>query len=401
MTGGQFREVDLDLLADYVGGALDGTPDEVEIARLVDQDPAWAEAFADLTAGLDAVRLDLAGLAAAQTPMPPLVVDRLSSALAGAATPGTSDPAAAGQEQPAEAPDDVLAASADEPDDASDEPVDAAAPGAGTRSGAVPDSGPGPSGGSPSGGPTRPGGRPRRHQPGVPAQPGGGQRPGRPGRRRRWTRRMAGPILLATVVAGFAGFAVSGLVDGGDSAGDQTAGTAMNSGEDAAAPQVLGSGPPRTVVEPSAERVLSTGTDYTPDSLPDTVSQLTKQAAPTTPATQSAPRNRSSGPVREDAAPAASPFSAAGASPCCLPTGAGKALERLADRSVLAACLDAIATAHAQGPVAVDLVDYATFQGRAALVVVFTDRSGARWAWVTGPNCGSSAADLIYQSRVG
>ncbi|MEO3926432.1 hypothetical protein ABGB07_21585 [Micromonosporaceae bacterium B7E4] len=403
MTGGQFREVDLDLLADYVGGALDGTPDEVEIARLVDQDPAWAEAFADLSAGLDAVRLDLAGLAAAQTPMPPVVVDRLSSALAGAATPGTSDPAAAGQDQPVESPDDAQAKSADLPEegDASDEPVGAAAPGAGTRSGAVPDSGPGPSGGSPSGGPTRPGGRPRRHLPGVPPQPGGVPRPGRPGRRRRWTRRMAGPILLATVVAGFAGFAVSGLVDGGDSAGDQTAGTAMNSGEDAAAPQVLGSGPPRTVVEPSAERVLHTGTDYTPDSLPDTVSQLTKQAAPTAPATRPAPQNRSSGPVREDAAPDATPFSATGASPCCLPTGDGTSLERLADRSVLAACLDAIALTHAQGPVAVDLVDYATFQGRAALVVVFTDRSGARWAWVTGPNCGSPAADLIYQSRVG
>ncbi|GAB3966373.1 hypothetical protein [Plantactinospora veratri] len=48
-------------------------------------------------------------------------------------------------------------------------------------------------------------------------------------------------------------------------------------------------------------------------------------------------------------------------------------------------------------------MDYATFQGKAALVVVFTDPSGARWAWVTGPNCGSPAAgaDVTYQSRVG
>ncbi|GIG98036.1 hypothetical protein [Plantactinospora mayteni] len=417
MTGGQFREVDLDLLADYVGGALDGTPDEVEIARLVDQDPTWAEAYADLTAGLDAVRLDLAGWAAEPTPMPSLVVDRLTSALAGVggvATAGTADPATA--TSPADAPEESVDPPA-KPDDASEQPDDASAPaepdggsapGVGTRSGAVPDSGPGPSGGSVPGGPTHPAGRPRRQPPATTGQPGGGgpQRPGRAGRRRRWARRMAGPILVATVVAGFAGFAVSGLLDSGDNAGEQTAGTAMNSGEDAAAPQVLGSGPPRTVVGPSTERVLATGTDYTPDSLPGTVSDLAKQAAPTVTPPRSSPQARSSGPVREDAAPEAentSPTPATAGAPCCLPMQAGSPLERLADPSILAACLDAIEAAHDQGPVAFDLVDYATFQGKAALVVVFTDRSGARWAWVTGPDCGSPAAgaDLTYQSRVG
>ena len=31
MTGAEFSEVDIDLLADYVGGALDGTPDEAVV----------------------------------------------------------------------------------------------------------------------------------------------------------------------------------------------------------------------------------------------------------------------------------------------------------------------------------------------------------------------------------
>jgi hypothetical protein len=216
---------------------------------------------------------------------------------------------------------------------------------------------------------------------------------------------MAAPVLVATVVAGFAGFTVSRLVDTGDSGGASD--TAVSSAGDAAAPQVLGSGPPRTVVEPSAERLLSTGTDYTPDSLPGTVSSLSRQGGPTgAAATQSSPRTRASGPAQEGGDPYAatsSPDRATADTPCCLPLKTNGSLERLTDRSVLAACLDAIAVAHAQGPLAVDLVDYATFEGRAALVVVFTDRSGAKWAWVTGPDCGSAAAgaDVTYQSRVG
>ncbi|GIG89064.1 hypothetical protein [Plantactinospora endophytica] len=415
MTGGQFREVDLDLLADYVGGALDGTPDEIEIARLVDQDAAWAEAYADLTAGIDAVRLDLADWAATPVPMPSAVVDRLTSALARATPPGAAHPTPPDSTAPVDSStrtDNSTTADndAEELVGASAEPVDS--PEADGDSGsAAPDTRPGPSGGAP-GGPTRPAGRPRRQLPAVPAQPGTGTAPGpgRPGRRRRWTRRMAGPILVATVVAGFAGFAVSRLVDAGNSGADQPAGTAMSTAEDGSAPQVFGSGPPRAVLEPSAERVLATGTDYTPTSLPDTVSDLAKQAAPPAPpaaTTRSSPSARASGTEQDESTPApeqATPDTATGASPpCCAPMGAAGGLDRLADRSVLAACLDAIAAAHARGPVAVELVDYATFQGSAALVVVFTDPSGARWAWVTGPNCGSPAAgaDRVYQSRVG
>ena len=36
-------EVDWDLLADHLGGALQGTPEEARVAHLVATDPAWRE----------------------------------------------------------------------------------------------------------------------------------------------------------------------------------------------------------------------------------------------------------------------------------------------------------------------------------------------------------------------
>ncbi|WP_422772499.1 hypothetical protein ACN28C_05610 [Plantactinospora sp. WMMC1484] len=374
MTGGQFEEVDLDLLADYVGGALDGTSDENEVARLIAEDRSWAEAYAELTAAVDAVRLDLTGWAAEPTPMPSAVVDRLTAALCDA--PVTAVPTA-------------TAATAS-PEDLG-KPSDTAGK---------------PSGGARPAGPTHPAGRPGPIGPGVPGRAEGGGS-GRASRRRRWMRRLAGPVLVATVVAGFGGFAVGRLVTVGVGSNSQTD-TAAGAAEDAAAPQVFGSGPPRVVLEPSAERMLATGTDYTPTSLPDTVSGLTRQAVPGASASRTPPPvSPSSPPRRESAGPTAGtpppPDKAAADQACCQPMRAQSGLERLSDRSALAECLDAIAATHAQGPVAVELVDYATFEGRAALVVVFTDRSGARWAWVTGPQCGSPAggADVTYQTRVG
>ncbi|GAA1801480.1 hypothetical protein HC028_08170 [Planosporangium flavigriseum] len=77
MTG----EVDLDRLADYVGGALDGTPDQAALARLIATDPLWTRAHADLVAADAGVRADLAVLAAQPEPLPSDVVARLSAAL--------------------------------------------------------------------------------------------------------------------------------------------------------------------------------------------------------------------------------------------------------------------------------------------------------------------------------
>ena len=61
MTGAEFDGVDLDLLADYVGGALDGTPDQERVAGLVSTDPAWRRAFEMLEPGMIAVEAALTG----------------------------------------------------------------------------------------------------------------------------------------------------------------------------------------------------------------------------------------------------------------------------------------------------------------------------------------------------
>ncbi|MEE6258461.1 hypothetical protein [Plantactinospora sonchi] len=384
MTGGQFREVDLDLLADYVGGALDGTPDEAEVSRLVTQSPDWAAAYAALTGGLDGVRHDLAALATAAEPMPAAVVDRLDlvlgrAALAGpAAQVSRAEPAADAGPADRTGTDDrtVSAAGATSTDNTTEDP-------------------------EPDGGrvPRRTG----RQLPAVPVQartaPSSATRG--PGRRRRWVRRAAGPVVLAVVVVGFAGFAISRLgVTSGSS--DQAAGTAYTATGDVAenAP-MLGSGPPRTVPEPSTERVLSSGSNYTSSTLAGTADGLARE-----PLTRDPVTSESSAAVGEQDSPAGSPDDAATGVPDSRTSGTPKrvpGLERLADPAVLARCLDAVAAAHARGPVTVELVDYARFEGSAALVVVFTDRSGVRWAWATGPECGTSPteADVTYQTRVG
>ena len=59
-------------------------------------------------------------------------------------------------------------------------------------------------------------------------------------------------------------------------------------------------------------------------------------------------------------------------------------LDRLTGRAALDACLADIAAEHNRGPVAVEVVDYATFNGLPAVVVRFTDPRGGRWAWASG-----------------
>lgn len=81
MNGGTEFEVDLDALADYAAGLLDGTPRGAEVARLVATDPTWAGTLAALRAAEPAVRADLAAVAADIEPMPADVVARLDAAL--------------------------------------------------------------------------------------------------------------------------------------------------------------------------------------------------------------------------------------------------------------------------------------------------------------------------------
>ncbi|MGC1214189.1 MAG: hypothetical protein WA890_23385, partial [Micromonospora sp.] len=85
MTPGEFSTVDHDLLADYVGGALDGTPEHATVARLVEEDAAWRRAYAALAPALDLVRADLAEWGSVAAPeMPAAVADRIAAALSGA-----------------------------------------------------------------------------------------------------------------------------------------------------------------------------------------------------------------------------------------------------------------------------------------------------------------------------
>jgi hypothetical protein len=82
VTGTDFEDVDLDRLADYVSGALDGTPDATAVANLVATDPRWTRAHAALVTADALVRADLAALASGPEPMPDDVAARLDAVLA-------------------------------------------------------------------------------------------------------------------------------------------------------------------------------------------------------------------------------------------------------------------------------------------------------------------------------
>ncbi|ROO52522.1 hypothetical protein EDC02_7453 [Micromonospora sp. Llam0] len=82
MTADRFQEVDRELLADYVGGALDGTPDEVAVARLISERPSWRAAHDELVEATQLVQTMLAEWGSVVEPIPPDVADRVHAALA-------------------------------------------------------------------------------------------------------------------------------------------------------------------------------------------------------------------------------------------------------------------------------------------------------------------------------
>lgn len=73
--------VNHDLLADFVGGALEGTPEHDEVVRLIRVDPAWRNAFDQLNRALLATAVDLTLLRDTPVPMPADVAQRISAAL--------------------------------------------------------------------------------------------------------------------------------------------------------------------------------------------------------------------------------------------------------------------------------------------------------------------------------
>lgn len=328
MTAGQFRKVDLDLLADYVGGALEGTPEESTVARLVAEDPAWTRAHAALAPKMETVRHHLANWGATDLAMPADISARLSAALAGAG-PAAADPA-----------------------DSSRADRRVADP-------YIPDQ--------------------TRHRLSVVPDVGrtSGGRDGRAGStRRRWSR-WAGPLTVAAalvVVAGVGASQFSGIDRAQDSAGQALSGESNEPRTGTA-----DSSAARAAAELSTRRVIASGTEYQRTTLAGALASLDRTAI---------------GAKTPDGAPAAEPDSA-------ISRVAG--LHRLTDRGALAGCLDAVAATHNQGPVAVDLVDYAAFEGIPALVISFADQAGERWIWVAGPECGTpgSGADTRYRTRVG
>ncbi|MEV4491220.1 hypothetical protein AB0K04_14010 [Micromonospora coxensis] len=318
MTTGEFSGVDHDLLADYLGGALDGTAEEATVARLVAEDSAWAEAYAALAPAVARSTADLGTLAAAE--MPADVVERLTAVLAGA---GPGHPG--------------------QPWDAA--PVD------------------------------RPGAAHRPGSPVVPAQGGAGPRtPGSrrddvagPGRRRRRWARLAAPTALAVASIAAVGFGVGHLLDGGATDGAES----TAAGPAAAADQ----GSFRVTVAPQRS-----GTDWTPESL-------------------AAGAAASVLPRLATEVPGMAPGEVPGEIRKASPGG----LDRLGAPDALEGCLAEVAAAHGRAPITVEFVDYAAFRGEPALVLRFADRTGERWAWVSGAECGvpGSGADTRYQARVG
>lgn len=74
-------QVELDRLADYAAGLLDGTPDGDQVAHLIETDPGWARAYSDLLTADRLVSADLAALGTDPEPMPADVMARLTDRL--------------------------------------------------------------------------------------------------------------------------------------------------------------------------------------------------------------------------------------------------------------------------------------------------------------------------------
>jgi hypothetical protein len=340
VTGADFSEVDIDLLADYVGGALDGTPDEATVAALISDNPAWQAGYAAMVDASAFVGAQLGTLGTPAEPMPAEISDRLERLLLSADAN----------------PVNVTAAHSDVADPSSIEPELAA-----------------PSG--PRLEPVGEGAASGRHLSAVrndDLDRAAGER-GRAtaaGRRRRL--RWAAPIAVAAGALAFVGFGINYLSGGAaDSQDNSTAGASAARPENALAD---------VVAAPTVDQILASGVDYQRTTLQQNV--LRTLAGPDAPG----PTGLSS--KKATAAP-----------PAFATDAAGDALARLRPREALLACLDAIAVENGGGAITVQTVDYARFEGRPAVVVRFSADNG-EWAWASGPECGNGAAGAATQGRV-
>jgi hypothetical protein len=344
VTGKEFSGVDLDRLADYVGGALDGTPAAAEIERLVTDDPRWREAYAALGTAMEQVRTGLGALGGTPEPMPADVAERLDAALQSAATASpATEPAPTGKAvHPASRPPTRRSTTAG-------------------RAAGVPPS------------------RPARDGAGPPAR-------GRRTAARRWSR-WAGLAAAAAAAVALAGVGAN-LLGGGIGGGGEDAGTVSGA---AGVPQPDDQRAAGPSVDAGAlrDRAQASGSDYRPETLGGGARRLvaSDQAFRSSTAAE--------GDTAKDAEPPA-PAAAEG-----LANQAPAELRRLTDPVDLGACLTAL-TAGYRGPTSVRALDYARFGGEAALVVIFTDGGGDQWAAAVGPDCGlpSVGADGRFATRV-
>jgi len=214
--------VDVDLLADYVGGALDGTPEADRVAALVAASPEWASEHELLVAALAATADDLAEYAAAAAePMPAAVSERLLAALA------AEGPLDASAPSPAAGPE-------------VDDTTFPASPGRRSADGGARLDQRAPADG-------RPGGADGGH-----AGPARNRR-----RRRRWAT-WAAPVLVAAAVAGFAGVWINQASETANTAAD-SAGSSAVSPESGGAPARA----PASVLGAPAVPQAASGRDYT------------------------------------------------------------------------------------------------------------------------------------------
>jgi hypothetical protein len=353
VTGAEFSGVDIDLLADYVGGALDGTPDEAVVAALIVEDPSWRDAHALLSGGVTAVSSHLRKLGSAPEPMPADVFARLDAALLAASTGADSDPAAAAHAQASSVAgqfhtaDGEHAGSADHNHTADGEfGGEAAASVAGSLGG----------GGSDGGAPAEmePGSdgvAPVRHLVAVPSR-GGRTR----ARRLRW----AAPVGIAAGVIAFLGF---GIQHFGTESSNDTASSAGAAAMPEAARQADSDGTLSASAGPV--QITTSGIDYRKD----TLAQLRVPAIAAQGSTALSDSRKSAGDTTYSA---------------------DSALSRLRVQSALQACIDAIAKENGAGAIVAQTVDFARFNGAPALIVQFSAGNGT-WVWATGVGCGTSS----------
>jgi hypothetical protein len=190
----------------------------------------------------------------------------------------------------------------------------------------------------------------------------------------RW-RRLRQGLAAAAAVAAIVGVGAVGVtvfretrveMTAGDDAASGTAGE-LSSGAPPAAPGVGA---------PEAAFMSATGRAYTPDNLAAAAAELATRAALLA--------NNRPAPSRQ------APDAAAGADETTL--------GRLRNPAVLAACVNGLTGGREVAPVA---VDFATYQGRpAAIIVVPAAAANVLDVFVVGPDCSAAESDLIDSTSV-